>query len=168
MFVKQNFDINAYLGEWQEISSIPQVWEKYYAGNNKSCGGASAQYSLSSDKSRIYIRNICYDINGNVTGYINGSGIFAKSPTTGWLYIMFNTNMPKFIIHTIGADYIIHDTDYINYSMVGTTSKKALWILARPHTKMTEQIYKKLLNTAKYLGYPVEMLELTKVRISFT
>jgi lipocalin len=169
MAVVKNFDILAYLGVWQEIASLPQIWKKMYADGASSCAGASAVYSLSkastSTNPVIQIYNVCYNNQGNVTGSIIGHAVCMFDTEVGWLRVTFNPFMPNLAINKFGSDYLIHATDYLNYSMVGTRNRTALWILARPDTHISRHVYDELINTAKKLDYPVDKLQMAKIRI---
>jgi len=102
-----------YSGRWYEIVRLPLFWQT-------KCEGSIAEYSF--DKNgRLYITNTCLDSAGNVIAIDTGIGI----PETDNIYRINFTGQPFW------SDYIIEWTDFENYSIVSSSNKKYLWLLAR-------------------------------------
>ena len=155
--IQHPFFPEKYLAFWYQISSIPQSF-------SKDCIRASASYSLIDDLT-LGIQNICYDKNWNIIRSINGKGQI--------LYPMYpaaiNVNFNKFSLleenrkssdfskEEKKPNYIIHKTDYENYSIVGTIDKSGLYILSRKKT-MSYELYKKILEYCKKIGYDITLL----------
>ncbi len=169
------FNVDAYMGTWQEIASIPQAWARLYADGADTCAGATATYTMT-DKSHIRIYNVCYNADGRATGSITGHGVTYHAVThhavtyhaagyVGRLRITFNPYLPDMAIRKFGTDYIIHATDYTTYSMVGSSDKSALWILSRPGKSLTRSQYAALVLYAARLGYPADQLKLARIRV---
>ena len=55
--------------------------------------------------------------------------------------------------------YLVHQTDYINYSVVGSPDRRFLWILSR-NPEMCGNVYDQLFDFVKELGYDVKRIEI--------
>lgn len=140
-FTQENFDINRYMGEWQEIAHIPQRFQQ-------GCQNASAIYKLIGNQ--IDVLNICSK-EGNPVDVVRGIGTIPDPNVPSKLKI-------KFIgfINTEG-DYWVHYTDYDKYAIVGNGTPDYLWILSRsPVISICD--YKDLVLKSKNLGYNTDKL----------
>lgn len=138
-----DFDANQYMGKWYQIASIPQFF-------NTDCARSTAEYTLLSDK--IKVVNSCYDNNWNIKRTITGSAIPIDSGTPAALLV----NFPGYQTPKI-ANYLVHDTNYITFAIVGSPDRSNLYILSR-EPKMTVCMYRALRRTARELGYDTSKL----------
>ena len=138
-------DLERYQGTWYEIARLPNRFEKNLVG-------VTAQYTLL-ENGKIRVENQGYDKdNPNKISRVVGK---AKRP---------NPEEPASLkVSFFGPFYapyqvIALDDDY-QYALVGTPSRKYLWVLCR-EAEIQEYIYKKLMNKAKALGFPTDDMEL--------
>ncbi len=145
--VQEDFDIDAYMGKWYEIASIPQQYEP-----NK-CKRVTAEYTLMNDGVNVY--NVCYDRDWNVISSITGKAILTKPCGTGSLIVEFpDQPLPPDSL----PNYVVHATDYENYSLIGTPTRSAFYILSRTSTICVNE-YLKFRHYAGLLGYAKQLLQ---------
>lgn len=140
--LQSNFDTQAYMGKWYQIASIPQFF-------NRDCARSVAEYTLLSDHVKVF--NVCYNNNWDVLRTITGSAVSTDCEPAS-LYVSFPGYPPS-----PAANYLIHDTNYITYSIVGSPDRSNLYILSRD-PKMTVCMYRNLRRTARELGYDITKL----------
>lgn len=143
-----SFDIISYQGIWYEIAKFPVPFEF-------NCLNISAEYTW----------------NGDVLNIINSclyKGKYTSRKGTAKIIDIYQ-NIPKLKVSFDGvpddsqrSNYWILYTDYVNYSIVGSSTKEYLWILSR-RKYITDIEYKKLLRIAKNYGYDINLLEITRV-----
>ena len=143
-----NFDINKYQGTWHEIAKFPFKWEK-------NCVNITAEYYVRPDY--LQIVNSCGIVKdgGLYTFKRYGKGYKSENPMD--LKIIFDDGLPNDGL----GDYRILFTDY-NYSIVGSTEKDKLWILARIR-QISNKDYNILLEMCKKIGYDVSKLEISRI-----
>ena len=142
-------DLNQYAGIWYENARLPVSYQE-------GCKNSTARYTLRPDNT-LGVINKC-ELDGRIVE-VRGIAIPNNStidPNTkilkpGRLKVVFE-NSP------VSGDYNILyiDHDY-QYSIVGTPDKKSLWILARME-KLSNDIYRDLVERAKKMGYNVNAL----------
>lgn len=139
----QNFDLNRYLGTWYEVARFPHSFEEGLVG-------VTATYSMRPD-GKIKVENAGY--RGSLDGrrdVATGKAKVAVSPTDGHLKVSF------FLFFY--ADYFIMDLDpEYRWALIGSESDKYLWILSRS-PKMEEEVYEKILDKARSMGYDLSKL----------
>lgn len=161
------FDIQKFMGMWYAVAAIPMAYEKFYAQGNVICEGQVADYVLV-DKS-VHITNTCYvfDESTNTLNHtsVKGMGTMPKN-NKGVMVVTFD--MGKF--ETQPGKYVVHDTDYTTYALVGNresvrdTAPASLWIMARFCKRIPDATYARLLQTASGL-YPIDALN--KMTVTF-
>ena len=138
------FNLQKYLGKWCEIAKNPFKWEQ-------GCYNITAEYFITNDK--INIINSCDIIKKGVI-------IPVQSKGSGYL-----TNNPMIINTTFDnknmSEYRILYTDY-NHSIVGSSDKNKLWILARTKIISNDE-YKKLIKIANTIGYSTDNLVISRI-----
>ncbi|MEW6652941.1 MAG: lipocalin family protein [Bacteroidota bacterium] len=140
-----NVDVQRYLGKWYEIASLPNNFQK-------GCSCSSAEYSMI-DSTTIRVVNKCFkegkldDVNGKAF-VVEGSG---------------NSKLKVQFFWPFRGDYWIIDLDKNNYSyaVVGTPSRKYMWILSRT-PMMEESLYSSILEKSKANGFDVNKVVMTK------
>ena len=137
-------DINKYSGKWYEIARLPNSFEKGLV-----C--VTAEYSLRDD-GKISVTNSGQkeDEPGKVKS-IRGKAWVPDKNEPGRLKV-------QFFWPFAGGYYIFHlDQENYQYALVGTPSRKFLWILARA-PKIDESLYLELVEVARKNDFAVEKL----------
>ena len=140
-----HLDTKKYSGVWYEISKFPLIYES-------DCERAKAIYTAESD-TKISVENICIRGGKEYRSRKGEAWVYDKNDP-GKLRIVFTDSGPS---QGMVSDYWIHDTDYENYSIVGSPSKQFLWILSREETMTSENI-NALMRRAVEHGYDVNKL----------
>jgi apolipoprotein D and lipocalin family protein len=148
--LKNDFDVKKYMGKWYQVASIPQP----FAIN---CERQSAEYSII-DSSTVKVFNTCYQVDSAgkwiVESTITGTAVILDPEYPASLYVTF-PNVPVPPVPGPGiANYLVHYTDY-EYAIVGSPDRSNLYFLYRKK-KMDNDLYKKLLEKAKELGYDIK------------
>lgn len=146
--VVDKVDVSCYIGKWFEISKLPNSFQK-------GCNCTTAEYSII-DEETIRVVNSCRK--DSTTGELDQAN--------GKAYVVEGTNNAKLRVQffwPFRGDYWIIELDKENYkyAVVGTPSRKYLWILSRT-PKMDEQIYSMLIERCKTKGFDVSKLEITE------
>ena len=136
---KTNFNHQAYMGKWFQIARIPQFYET-------NCANATAEYTFLKNKIKVF--NTCYDQNGNVIRTITGQAM-APNPSQPTKLLVTFPGVPQMDKE---PNYIIHNTDYNHYAIIGSTSGNSFYILSRKPTMNIEE-YMQWLEYAASLGY---------------
>lgn len=134
-------DLERYLGRWYEIARYEQRFER-------GCEAATADYALRPD-GKISVLNGCRMKNGE---FKEARGI-AKIVDT-----QTNAKLKVSFFGPFYGDYwvIDHSDDY-DWSIVGESSGRYLWILSRQARPGREHV-RQLVNRASELGYDTSML----------
>lgn len=134
-----NFNVDKYLGEWYLLASIPQPYE---AG----CYYQKAIYKYcKSDSKKVCLTNICYDQNWNEVRRIDGTINFVYKSAA---VVNFDS---KYALNK-KVNYIVVDTDYENYAIVGSPDNTSAYLLIRnPNLNKRYQISYMIL--MKNLGF---------------
>jgi lipocalin len=136
--VVEEVDLEKYTGTWYEIARLPNRFEK-----GLKC--VTATYKMRED--------------GKITVINRGHRIDnpqEKEEVTGWAKVP-NKNEPgklkvTFFWPFFGKYWILRlDSEY-EYALVGSPSRKYLWILSR-HKKIDEELYNTLLAEARNKGF---------------
>jgi len=130
-------DLSRYSGQWYEIARLPNGFQK------KCADSVSANYTLRSDGS-VKVVNRCRKESGEFTTATGKAKIVDKT-THAKLKVTF--------FWPFYGDYWILDLgDNYEYSVVGDSSRKYLWILSRT-PQIDEGLYKRLLANMQRKGF---------------
>ena len=136
-----NLDLERYSGRWYEIERLPNSFEK-----GLSC--VQARYSLKGDGS-IGVENTGYGKDG--WKKVSGKALRKDPSRPGEIKVTFF--WPFY-----GDYYVIDlDPDY-HYALVGSPSRKYLWILAR-RPQLPEERIQALKQKAEALGFDTAAME---------
>lgn len=153
-YLQQDFNINDYMGKWFTIASIPQPYDS-------DCQRSTAFYNLL--RNNVGVTNSCYDKNWNLIRQVFGTA--SQNPCDQASFIV---KFPGFEFpgnFSTEPNYLVHKTNYKNYSLVGSPNRQSLWILSRYETMSSRQ-YDKLIQLASDLGYNTSNIQLTCRSIS--
>jgi apolipoprotein D and lipocalin family protein len=155
----QDFDIKRYMGLWYEIARIPQPFDQGSAW-------ATAEYRII-DNSTIGVVNTAYNQNGTTRGSITGTAEILDPATPAALYVSFPTGQPRSLPDKIHANYLIHDTDYVLFSIVGSYDGSNLYVLCRKRT-MTQSNYNVIIDYVEHLGYNINRIQVNYKAVAET
>lgn len=144
--LQSNFQAQKYMGRWFQIADIPQFYEA-------NCPRPVADYTLLT--TGVNVHNSCYDENWDLTRSITGLAVAPDPCVPAALNVSF-PNSPNPIS---GPNYLIHKTDYTDFSVVGSPTRTSLYILSRT-SKMCVKKYQELVKYAESLGYNTDLLVL--------
>ena len=134
-----------YTGTWWQIASIPQ----FYSGG---CVRQQAQYTLEGKSIRVL--NTCFDGDGRIVRQGLGRASAPDPDVPAALRVEFD-QVPSF--SPPGANYLVHETDYDNYVIVGSPDSSSLYILTRQPSILRSD-YDVLLDKVTDLGYDINRL----------
>ena len=151
-FHQPNFNPELYVGTWHQIADIPQYFEA-------ACLRTQAQYTLLSDK--IKVTNVCFDDRGEEIRRVTGQAEVADKRYPAGLIVSFGQDQPipgvPVMPKPTFPNYIVHATDYVTYTLIGSSDRSNLYILSRNST-MSVSLYRQLVDRAAQLGYDVGSL----------
>jgi apolipoprotein D and lipocalin family protein len=135
------------MGMWYEFARLPFMFEK-------TCGSSSARYIYDDVLQGALVLNICYsDTNfQNVSKWDQGFAHQLPEKTgSGDLLVKFAGQGDR------EGDYIVYETDYLSYSIVGSVDKNMLWILTRDK-QISRKMATALLERAQQFGFDLRFL----------
>ncbi len=134
----ESFRVEKYTGVWYQASRIPMPYEQ-------GCEKAMANYILKNGY--IEVNNTCLDENFQYIRSVKGKANFTKYKPC--LNVVFGSQRSIF-----PCNYIILDTDYDNYAIVGSVDMTTAYILTRKKKvcKKDLECYKMKLETRGYKG----------------
>jgi apolipoprotein D and lipocalin family protein len=142
-------DLNRYAGQWHEIAHLPMFFQR------KCLGAVTARYTPMPDGT-IHIHNACRTSRGTqtvdgVAKIVDGqNAAFKVRFAPAWL-----SWLPR-----AWADYwVIEVSPDYQWAVVGSPSRKYLWILAR-RPDMQRTLFEDIKQRARHRGYAVENLVL--------
>lgn len=145
--VVDKVDIQRYIGKWYEIANFPNSFQK-------GCNCTTAEYRII-DSETIRVINTCRkdSINGEI------------DQATGKAFVVEGSNNAKLRVQffwPFRGDYWIIELDKENYqyAVIGTPSRKYLWILSRT-SKMDEATYCMLIDKCSEKGFDISKLVTT-------
>lgn len=116
-------DLTRYVGQWYEIASMPQWFQKQCVGD------VTANYKTLPN-GRVQVINSCLTNKGTVTS-TTGEAKITDSKSNSKLRVTFAKIFRKYI-YTFGGDYWIIDLEpNYNYAVIGHPTLEYGWILAR-------------------------------------
>lgn len=139
------FDLQAYLGLWHQIATIPSWFQRDLVR-------VTAEYSLRAD-GRIKVNNTGY---GRITGIKNriiGTAEKAQSNIDSWLKVRFFFGKADYFVLEIDPNY--------QWALVGGSSVNNLWILSRT-PKLSPELIESIKQKATERGYNTKSLVITQ------
>ena len=141
--VVEYVQLDRYLGQWYEVASIPQFFQK-------GCENSRAHYA----KIRNYIR---------VKNECEVKGKTKKARGRAWVVDdVSNAKLKVQFFWPFTGDYWIIELDEgYRYAVVGDPSREYLWILSRT-PEISDELYRQLLNSIKVKhGYDTSKIQKT-------
>ncbi|GAB4232656.1 MAG: lipocalin family protein [Deltaproteobacteria bacterium] len=137
-------DMNRYAGKWYEIAKYPNRFQR-------GCVGATAEYTLSDDGTRVDVMNRCRDAESGKERSVRGKARVVDPATNAKLSVTFFWPFSgDYWILALGAEY--------EYAVVGTPDRKYLWFLARTPT-IGDDLYQHLVDLARERGFEPARIE---------
>ncbi|MFC5437861.1 lipocalin family protein [Rhodanobacter umsongensis] len=145
----RTLDLDRYAGQWHEIAHLPMFFQR------ECLGAVTARYTPMPDGT-IHVHNTCQTDSGmqtvdGVARVVNGQPAVLKvrfAPAwLGWLPRAW----AEYWVIEVASDY--------QWAVVGSPSRKYLWILAR-RPDMYRGLFESIRERARQRGYPVEKLVL--------
>jgi apolipoprotein D and lipocalin family protein len=145
--VVNEVDLDRYLGQWYEIASFPQRFQR-------GCVASTAHYARRDD-GRIRVENACRDGSFDAEWRRVEGVAWVTDPEAS------NAKLKVQFFWPVRGDYWIIelDPDY-RYAVIGHPSREYLWILSRTPA-MDPQVYEKLLARIAAHGFDPDRLERT-------
>jgi apolipoprotein D and lipocalin family protein len=138
--VVPHVELEKYLGKWYEIARLPFRFED-------GCTDITATYSLSKD-GNVSVLNEC--LKDGKLKQAKGKAKVVDKKTGAKLKVTF--------FWPFSADYwIINLGENYDYAVVGSPSRKYLWILSRT-PQMDDKLFSQLVESVKSKGFNVENL----------
>jgi lipocalin len=133
--------LDKYKGKWFEIASFPAWFAR-------GCKKTTAEYTIKPNSAKVQVLNTC-EVNGKQRK-ARGSAKTSSMPN------VLKVGFPPF--EFLRADYIIEFVDNMfQHAVVGSSSKRYLWILAREPI-IDDEIYSFLVDQARKKGYDTSRL----------
>lgn len=154
LHLQPNFDINRYLGKWYQIAALPTFFQK-------NCANSTAEYGSTKNPNIISVYNQCFNKQGQEINSIKGTATpkYVKQPAA--LIVQF----PGFPSNKV--NYLVHETNYTGYAIVGSPDRKDLFFLARSKS-VSQQSYDYMLQQANKLGYNTQNIIIDQNAINQT
>ena len=142
-------DLSRYAGRWFEIARLPMRFQKANEA-------AIAEYHSNADGT-ISVRNIAIRPDGS-QHQILGYAKVLNPPENTKLAVRFRTWFgPLIPVPREGNYWILHVEENYQEAIVGTPTRKYLWLLARTPT-IPEARYQELVAKAEHLGFDTSRL----------
>ena len=139
-------DLSRYAGTWYEIARLPMWFQRH-------CVDSKAMYSNRPDGA-IGVHNECVTDTGKVEQAV-GVATVVDAKTNAKLTVVFDNWFARLFGSSRDGNYWILDLDpEYRTAMVGTPDHRFLWILSRT-PQLDEATYRRLVERAQQLGYPV-------------
>jgi len=167
--LQKNLDLERYQGLWYTAARIPKFFDR-------DTPWETAQYTLKHEyndsdgendgnekvETYVEVHNTGYYEDGKIKDEIIGSAVVVDPREPAALKVSFpGYSFFQSLANIFGgkpeANYLVHRTDYKTYAIVGSYDKQALYLLVRQRP-ISREIYNRMLNYVKGLGYDITML----------
>lgn len=155
--LEPDFDIFMYAGRWYEIAKLPNPWEI-------SCIHSTADYYVDDRPleeglpPEVDIVNTCWNGQGEIIEQRHARGWIPDPQDSGAIVVEFTGSMSP---QSEQGWYLVHETDYLNYSIVGSSDRQYVWILSRTPT-MCKNVFDQLLDFTEEIGYDKDRMDYDK------
>ena len=152
--VVPSVDLARYAGRWYEVARLPNRFQE------KCAGDVTADYTLVK-ADRIKVVNRCRKADGATTEAEGLARLKDRKGTNSRLKVRFAPSFFSLLPFVWGDYQIIEIAPDYSYALVGDPSRKYLWLLSRT-TRMDEETYSRLVESARAEGFDVSRLIRTK------
>lgn len=151
--LQRNFDPIRYQGLWYDVARFPKFFDR-------DTPWQTAYYTLKTDNDGKYIEvhNTAYNRDGSVKKEITGTARAVDPKQPAALYVSFPNIFALLFGDPSTANYLVHETDYETYAIVGSYDRNSLYLLARQRP-ISIELYKKLLYRVAALEYSIIQLQ---------
>jgi apolipoprotein D and lipocalin family protein len=118
----ESVDLNQYIGQWYEVASIPQSFQKQCIANT------TAEYSFA-EKGRIKVLNSC-DTQEGKRSIVEGRAKIVDQTSNAKLKVTF-VKLIKWVFPFGGKYWILEVGPNYSYAVVGDPTREYAWILSR-------------------------------------
>lgn len=143
-----HLDLNRYLGRWYEICRLPLIWE------DETATDITANYALNDDGT-VLVDNRCFDKDGKPVQAVGEAS--AIDDTNARLKVTFLPEYVRWIPFTKGDYWVLKIDPEYRMSLVGTPSRKYLWVLAR-EPRISHEALQAYLAEARRQGFDLTKL----------
>ena len=141
--------LSRYAGTWYEIARLPMWFQRH-------CINSKAIYSSRPDGA-VGVHNECVTESGAVE-QADGVATVVDTRTKAKLTVVFDNWFARLFGSSRDGNYWILDLDpEYRTATVGSPDRRYLWILSRT-PQLEESTYRRLVERAQQLGYPVSDL----------
>ncbi|HVF88035.1 MAG TPA: lipocalin family protein [Pyrinomonadaceae bacterium] len=154
--VVPSVDLKKYAGKWYEIARLPNSFQKNCAGD------VTATYTPRPD-GKIGVLNECREKNGDTKKAEGLARVASENEPNTKLKVRFAPSFLSFLPFAWGDYWMIELAPDYSHVVVGTPSRKYLWVLART-PRMDESLYKELLDKAAAQGFDTKRVAKTEQR----
>ncbi len=145
----ESVDLSRYAGTWYEIARLPMWFQRH-------CINSKAIYSVRPDGA-VGVHNECVTESGAVE-QADGVATVVDARTKAKLTVVFDHWFARLFGSSRDGNYWILDLDpEYRTAIVGSPDRRYLWILSRT-PQLEESTYRRLVERAQQLGYPVSDL----------
>ena len=145
----ESVDLSRYAGTWYEIARLPMWFQRH-------CINSKAIYSSRPDGA-VGVHNECVTESGAVE-QADGVATVVDTRTKAKLTVVFDNWFARLFGSSRDGNYWILDLDpEYRTATVGSPDRRYLWILSRT-PQLEESTYRRLVERAQQLGYPVSDL----------
>jgi apolipoprotein D and lipocalin family protein len=144
-----SLDLHRYEGDWHEIAHLPMFFQR------KCLGAVIARYTPMPDGT-IRIHNACQTSGGVQT--VNGVAKIENGQTAAFK-VRFAPAWLGWLPRAWADYWVIEVSPDYQWAVVGSPSRKYLWILAR-RPAMQRALFESIKQRARQRGYPVDELAL--------
>ncbi len=145
----ESVDLSRYAGAWYEIARLPMWFQRH-------CINSKAIYSSRPDGA-VGVHNECVTESGAVE-QADGVATVVDTRTKAKLTVVFDNWFARLFGSSRDGNYWILDLDpEYRTATVGSPDRRYLWILSRT-PQLEESTYRRLVERAQQLGYPVSDL----------
>ncbi len=148
-------DLQRYAGKWYEIARLPMWFERHCIND------VSATYTLQADQT-VGVLNTCRTSKGVISA--QGIAVVPHLQYPGQLLVRFAPAWLSFLPFVWGDYWVIDLAPDYSWALVGTPSRKYLWILSRtPTLEAATTTYLK--DKSRSLGFDAEnMIDVENAR----
>lgn len=146
----ETLDLDAYMGTWHQISFLPNWFQRRCVSHT------SAHYSANPEGT-VRVLNRCRTRNGTD---IEAEGLARRNPAynrPGILQVRFAPRFLSFLPFVWGDYWVIALDEAHGAVLVGTPSRRYLWVLAR-NPELDDAVYTRLVEIARREGFDVAAL----------